>query len=191
MTKIDSLETLLVDELRDLLDAEKQLTKSLPKMAKAANNDDLRAAFEKHLEQTTDHIERLTQAFDALGSEPKAKRCAGIRGIIEEGSEHLEMDGDEAALDAAIIGAAQKVEHYEIAAYGTAATHARRIGEDRVAALLEQTLREEKDTDRKLTEIAEQHGVNTMAAETHGRGNGRTGRSSSSGSHMRASGRRG
>jgi ferritin-like metal-binding protein YciE len=168
MARIDSLQTLLVAELRDLLDAERRLTKALPKMAKAASKEELRAAFNEHLEQTEEHVARLDEALSALDVEPKAKTCHGMAGLVEEGSEQMQEDyEDEALRDAAIIGAAQKVEHYEIASYGTAVTFARLLGNDHVAGLLERTLQEEKEADRKLTEIAEQM-VNPEALHEEG-----------------------
>ena len=126
MPKLDSLEPLLIDELRDLYDAEKQLTKALPKLARAASSDELREAIEEHLEQTNMQVERLTRAFDLLGQPARAKKCPGMRGIIEEGNEHLKEDAEGAVMDAIIVAAAQKAEHYEIASYGTARTHASR-----------------------------------------------------------------
>jgi ferritin-like metal-binding protein YciE len=164
MPRIDSLQMLLVAELRDLLDAERRITKALPKMAKTASKEELRDALNEHLEQTEEHVSRLEEALTALDVEAKAKTCHGMMGLIEEGSDHMQEDYEEDALcDAAIIGAAQKVEHYEIAAYGTAATYARILGNDHVTGLLEATLEEEKAADKKLTAIAEQ-AVNPEAA---------------------------
>ena len=142
--------------MRDLYDAEKRLTKAIPKLGKAAANDELRAALEHHLEETEGHVSRLEQAFQRLGETAKAKPCAGMRGIIEEGDEHANEDYDDDALrDAAIIGSAQRVEHYEIAAYGTVIAHARLLGRNEIANLLEASLAEEKAADKKLTQIAE------------------------------------
>jgi ferritin-like metal-binding protein YciE len=156
MAKVDSLQTLLVEELRDIYDAEKRLTKAIPKMAKAATNDDLRSALEDHLAETQEQVGRLEQAFRSMDEPAKAKPCAGMRGIIEEGDEHEKEDFEDDGLrDATIIGAAQRVEHYEIAAYGTALAHARLLGASDVISLLEQSLEEEKAADAKLTEIAE------------------------------------
>jgi ferritin-like metal-binding protein YciE len=156
MASIDSMKSLLVDELRDLYDAEKRLTKAIPKLAKKAVNDQLRTALEEHLEETEQQVQRLEQAFEQLGERAKAKPCAGMRGIIEEGDEHVGEDYDDDDLrDAVIIGAAQRVEHYEIAAYGTAIAHARLLEQDGVVELLEESLGEEKAADEKLTEIAE------------------------------------
>src|ERR1044071_5072981 len=122
--KLDTLQNLYTDELRDLYNAENQLLKALPKMAKAASSEDLKEAFEKHLEQTKGHVERLEQVFEELGEKPKGKTCRAMKGLIEEGSEILEEDGEESVLDAGIIVAAQKVEHYEIAGYGSVRTFA-------------------------------------------------------------------
>lgn len=156
MPAIDSLQTLLVEELRDLYDAERRLTKAIPKMAKAATNDELREALNAHLTETEGHVTRLEQAFESLDEAARAKTCAGIKGIIEEGDEHVGEDYDDDGLrDAVIIGSAQRVEHYEMAAYGTAVAHARLLDLDEIVALLEATLEEEKTADRKLTRIAE------------------------------------
>jgi ferritin-like metal-binding protein YciE len=165
MPRIDSLQSLLVNELRDLLDAERRLTKAIPKMAKNASSEPLREALTQHLEETEEQLTRLEEALTALDVDPRAKTCHGMMGLIEEGSEHMQEDYEDDALrDAAIIGAAQKVEHYEIAGYGTAATYARMLGNDHVASLLETTLEEEKAADKKLTEIAES-AVNQDAAQ--------------------------
>lgn len=150
---VPGLEALLVDELRDLLDAERQLTKTLPKLAKAATSDELREAFDSHLRETNGHVDRLTRVFDRLGVAAKAKRCAGIRGIIEEGGELMD-EAEEPVMDAALVAAAQKAEHYEIASYGSAATHADVLGKPDIAEMLRQTLSEEKAADKKLTHIA-------------------------------------
>jgi ferritin-like metal-binding protein YciE len=156
MPHIASFNELLVSQMRDLYDAEKRLTKAIPKLGKAAANDELRAALEHHLEETEGHVSRLEQAFQRLGETAKAKPCAGMRGIIEEGDEHANEDYDDDALrDAAIIGSAQRVEHYEIAAYGTVIAHARLLGRNEIANLLEASLAEEKAADKKLTQIAE------------------------------------
>ena len=142
--KNGNLRDLLIDELRDMYSMEHQLVKALPKMAKAANSGDLSAAFEEHLQQTRGHVERLDRAFAEIGVAARAKKCVGMEGIINEGHEAVEEDLDPDALDAGIIGAAQKVEHYEIAAYGTAKAHAEILGLDGVVKLLEETLQEEK-----------------------------------------------
>lgn len=149
------LRELYIDELRDLYSAENQLVKALPKMAKGADSDELRQGFEEHLEQTKGHVQRLEQVFEALGESPKGKKCKGMEGLIEEGSEVLEEDYEGNILDAALIGAAQRVEHYEIAGYGTVRAMAEKLGEDEQASLLTETLDEEKETDQKLTELAE------------------------------------
>jgi ferritin-like metal-binding protein YciE len=163
---VESLNELFVEQLRDLYDAENQLIKALPKMAEGANSDELRQGFEEHLEQTKGHAQRIEQIFQQLGEKVKGKKCKGMEGLIKEGNETLEEDiADENVQDAAIIAAAQRVEHYEIAGYGTARTFANLLGEDEAASLLEQTLEEEKETDAKLTQLAE--GIN-VAAEHEG-----------------------
>ncbi len=163
--KIESLEDLLQDELKDLYSAENQLVKALPKMAKTAQSNDLRRAFEDHLEQTKNHVQRLEQACDELGFSPKGKKCVGMEGLIEEGTEVMNIGSKDPAspMEAGMIGAAQKVEHYEIAGYGTAIAHARQLGFNNVVTNLEKTLEEEKMTDEKLTKIAENR-VNVRAA---------------------------
>ena len=156
MPKIDSLDTLLVEQLRDIYDAERRLTKAIPKLVKAATNTDLSSALENHLGETEQQVARLERAFGMLGEPARAKSCAGIRGIIEEADEHVGEDYEFDTLrDAAIIGAAQRAEHYEIAAYGTAISHARLLGRDDVADLLDESLSEEKAADEKLSEVAE------------------------------------
>jgi ferritin-like metal-binding protein YciE len=154
--KIDTLEILLEEELKDIYDAEKRLVKALPKMAKAANSPELKQALEEHLEVTKTQVQRLEQAFELLEKPAKSKPCAGMKGLIEEGEEVLSEEATDDLKDAAIIGAAQRVEHYEMAAYGTARTFAERLGHTEVAVLLEETLNEEKEADEKLTEISEQ-----------------------------------
>jgi ferritin-like metal-binding protein YciE len=164
--KINSLQDLYVEELRDLYDAENQLVKALPKMAEASASDELRQGFEEHLEQTRGHAHRLEEIFERLGEKPKGKKCKGMEGVVKEGSEVLDEDMNdmnEDTKDAAIIGAAQRVEHYEIAAYGTARTHADLLGRDEDRRLLEETLEEEKETDEKLTQLAEN--INVQAQE--------------------------
>jgi ferritin-like metal-binding protein YciE len=156
MPAVNSLRELLIEELRDIYDAEKRLTKALPKISKASSHDELKSAIDAHLEETREHVTRLEQAFDALDTPARAKTCAAMKGLIEEGDEHAGEDyADEGLKDAAIIGSAQRVEHYEIAAYGTAIAHAKLLELDDVVALLESTLEEEKAADSKLTEIAE------------------------------------
>jgi ferritin-like metal-binding protein YciE len=152
--KLESLENLFVHELKDLLSAEKQLVKALPKMAKGANSEALRAGFEEHLEQTKGHVERLEKIFDLLGKTARAEHCKAMEGLIEEGSDLLKEEGSPSVKDAALIGAAQRVEHYEIAAYGTLRTLAQLLGQEEAAELLQETLDEEKETDEKLTELA-------------------------------------
>src|SRR6187402_217664 len=165
MASIDSMNALLVDELRDIYDAEKRLTKAIPKLAKKASNDDLRSALEEHLQETEGQIARLEQAFEHLGERAKGKPCAGMKGIIEEGDEHVGEDYEDDDLrDAVIIGSAQRVEHYEMAAYGTAIAHARLLQQGDIVQLLEESLEEEKAADAKLSEIAESV-VNIEAAD--------------------------
>jgi ferritin-like metal-binding protein YciE len=160
----DGFYKLYIEELKDLYSAETQLTKALPKMAKAASSDELRQAMEKHLAETEGHVKRLEQIFEKLERSPRGKRCKGMAGLIEEGSELLKEKGEMEAevLDAGLIAAAQRVEHYEIAAYGTARTFAQRLGHQEAAQLLQQTLDEEYATDRKLTALAE-GGINQEA----------------------------
>jgi ferritin-like metal-binding protein YciE len=148
------LKELYVDELRDIYNAENQLVKALPKLAKAAASDDLRQGFEQHLGQTKEHVARLEKIFEELDESPKGKKCAGMEGLVEEGAEVMKEGLEGAVLDAALIGAAQRVEHYEIAAYGTVIAFAQILGESDQASLLETTLSEEKETDEKLTELA-------------------------------------
>lgn len=148
------LQEFLVDELKDLYNAENQILKALPKMAKNAVHDDLRRAFEQHLEQTRGHVDRLEQIADEMDISLKGKKCKGMEGLIQEGKEMME-ELDEEVLDAGLIGAAQRVEHYEMAGYGTARSVARLLGLNKVAKLLQQTLDEEGETDKKLTRLAE------------------------------------
>jgi ferritin-like metal-binding protein YciE len=165
MTKTN-LQGLLIEELKDLYNAEQQMVNALPKMAKAANSGKLRSAFEDHLEQTKGHVKRLERAFDLLGLPARGKKCAAMEGLIEEGKELIDEGLPANVQDAGLIGAAQKVEHYEIAAYGTARTHAESLGHREVADLLEQTLDEEKQADEKLTELS----VNVNAEADAGAG---------------------
>lgn len=149
----NGLKGLYIDELKDLYSAENQLVKALPKMAKAATSPDLQAGFEEHLEQTKGHVQRLETIFEQLGQSPKGKKCKGMEGLIEEGSEAIEeYEGD--LLDAALIGAAQRVEHYEMAGYGTVSAFAEELGESEHVTLLNETLEEEKETDEKLSGLA-------------------------------------
>ena len=167
---LDTLQKALTEQLRDLYSAENQLVKALPKMAKAASTPALRDAITSHLEETRTHVERLEQAADMLHFKPGGKRCKAMTGLIEEGSEVFDEEGNESVIDLALIAAAQRVEHYEIAAYGTAIAHARLLEQEDVVELLEESLGEEKAADEKLTEIAESV-VNLEAAnENEGEG---------------------
>jgi ferritin-like metal-binding protein YciE len=159
----EGLRDLYIDELKDLHNAENQLVKALPKMAKAASSEELKQGFEEHLEQTRGHVRRLEQIFKSLDESPKGKKCASMEGLVKEGSEVMEEDFEGALMDAALIGAAQRVEHYEIAAYGTASEFAKILGESEHVRLLEETLQEEKETDEKLTELAKE--INPQANE--------------------------
>lgn len=161
--KVTTLDELLEDELKDIYSAETQLIEALPKMAKAAESNDLRAAFEKHLEQTRVHVQRIEEICSDLKTTPQGKSCAGMEGLIKEGEEIIQSDAESEPKQAALIGAAQRVEHYEIAAYGTARAHARQLGYLKAVERLSQTLEEEKDTDKKLTRVAENR-VNVKAA---------------------------
>jgi ferritin-like metal-binding protein YciE len=157
------LKELYIDELKDLYNAENQLVKALPKMASAASSDELRQGFEEHLEHTKGHVQRLEKIFQALGESPKGKKCKGMEGLIKEGSEATEEGYEGSVLDAALIGAAQRIEHYEIAGYGTVRSMAETLGEGDHVSLLEETLEEEKETDETLTKLAGQ--INTQANE--------------------------
>ena len=152
---LESLHDLYVEELKDLYSAENQLVKALPRMAKAASHPDLQAAFEEHLEVTRGQVERLEQVFEELGEKPKGKKCVAMEGLIEEAKKLLEEDAEPAVLDAALICAAQKVEHYEIASYGCVRTFARLLGYEEAERLLQETLDEEGEADKKLNELAE------------------------------------
>jgi ferritin-like metal-binding protein YciE len=182
--KLNSLRDVFEDCIKDLYSAETQLLKALPKMARAASSEELRAAFEEHLEQTKAQVDRLERVSELTGVKPKGKTCVAMKSLIEEGQEILSEDGDPAALDAAIIGAAQKVEHYEIAGYGTARTFARVLGEDEAADLLQQTLDEEAAADERLTGVAES-GLNQEAAEEGGLVGAGAGRRSGNGKARR------
>ncbi len=164
MAQMDSLEELLHEELKDIYDAEKQLTKALPKMVKKASAGELQNAFEEHLRLTEQHVDRLEQVFDQLDLPARGKKCEGMKHLIAEGEEMIKEAEDDATRDALIIAAAQKVEHYEIASYGTMRTWANLLGKRDVAALLEDTLEEEKEADQRLTGIAESF-VNEAAAQ--------------------------
>lgn len=163
------LKKLFIDELKDLYNAENQLVKALPKLAKASESSELKAGFEEHLGQTKDHVERLERIFSKLGENPRGKKCKGMEGLVEEGSGAIE-EYEGAVRDAALIGVAQRVEHYEIAGYGTVIAMAKHLGHSEHARLLEQTLEEEKETDAKLTSLSEK--VNPTAAAVE-RGKGR------------------
>jgi len=163
MPTLDSLKDLLEDEIKDIYDAEKQLTKALPKLAKKATAPELREAFDEHLKQTQEHIARLEQVFDQMGMPVRGKKCEGMQHLIAEGNEMIAEAKDDATRDALMIAAAQKCEHYEIASYGTIRVWANLLGKTEVATLFEDTLEEEKEADQKLTQIAESF-VNQQAA---------------------------
>jgi ferritin-like metal-binding protein YciE len=164
MADAGTLHDAFLDELRDTYDAEKQLTKALPRMAKAATSQELREAFEAHLEETRGHVERLEQVFQSLDEKVRGKHCDGIAGIIDEGKSIMEEDFDEATMDACLIAAGQRAEHYEMAAYGTLIAWAQGMGHTEAAKLLQETLDEEKAADEKLTALAES-GINQDAAD--------------------------
>ena len=201
----ENLHELFVDELKDIYDAEKQLTKALPKLAKAAESEELRAAFEEHLEITRMQVNRLEEVFKSLGMAARGKTCEGMKGLIEEGQEMMQELEQGPTLDAALIASAQKVEHYEIASYGTLATFAEIMGHQDAKDLLGQTLDEEKEADEKLTQVAGQINFEAEAggegeeaqegsmAGANSRSNkgGSSGGGSSSGSRGRSSGSRG
>lgn len=173
MAKVTTMEELFLDEIRDLYDAEKQLTKALPKMAKASVSDELREAFEGHLAQTQNQVERLERIFEALGEKATGRKCAAMSGLIKEGDEMVSDSEETAVRDAGLIAAAQKVEHYEISGYGSARTHAEILGHDEAVSLLDETLQEEKDADEKLNDLA-QSAINEEAAGNSGRPKTRT-----------------
>jgi ferritin-like metal-binding protein YciE len=162
--KNENLRELLVEELKDLYSAENQLTKALPKVAKNASDPQLKKAIENHLKETEGHVARLEQIFEKLDESPKGKTCEGMKGLITEADERIKEGGEPAVLDAGLIADAQRVEHYEISAYGSARTFANLLGEKEVVRLLEQTLKEEKAADEKLTSIAESINVEAKAA---------------------------
>jgi ferritin-like metal-binding protein YciE len=164
MAAVDSLHAHLVEELTDLRDAETQLTEALPKLAQSATSKELRTAFQKHLKETRTHLTRIDQALRALGEKPSSETCEAMKGLLKEGEKHMKKAPAGALRDAVLITGAQKVEHYEMASYGTARTYAQVLGEQQVARLLEQTLKEEKAADQTLTNIAESS-VNEEAAE--------------------------
>jgi ferritin-like metal-binding protein YciE len=162
MAKLNNLSDLLVYELQDLYSAETQLVKALPKMAEAATSEELQAGFTEHLAQTREHVARIERAMEILGGSAKGKTCKAMQGLIAEGEEAINEDAEPAVRDAALISAAQRVEHYEIAAYGSARTFADLVSQDEVAEILQETLDEEASTDKRLTEIAET--INEAAA---------------------------
>jgi len=154
MAKVTTMEDLFLDEIRDLYDAEKQLTKALPEMADAASSDELRDALEEHLEQTMNQVTRLERIFEALGEKPTGKKCAAMTGLIKEGNEMVNSSDQTAVRDAGLIAAAQKVEHYEISGYGSARALAESLGDEKAVRLLQETLFEEKEADQRLNDIA-------------------------------------
>jgi ferritin-like metal-binding protein YciE len=160
---MESLEDLVADELKDLFSAENQLIKALPKMAKKAANSSLKQAFTDHLRETEGHVKRLEKIGKMIGTSLTGKKCAAMEGLIEEGKEILEEDGPDAVIDAALIGAAQRVEHYEMAAYGAVRAMAEALGESDVASILQETLDEEGEADKKLTQIAEEEVLKSAA----------------------------
>ncbi len=162
MAKMQTLEDMYMDLLKDLYSAEKQLVKALPKMAKNADASDLQDAFQEHLKQTEGHVDRIERIFSDMGGSPRGKKCVGMEGLVEEGSEIMKEDAEPEVRDAGLIAAAQKVEHYEMASYGTARTWANRLGYHDAAQMLQQTLDEESMANEKLTRIAESH-VNVEA----------------------------
>ena len=184
--KLGTLRDLFVEELRDLYNAEKQLTEALPKMSKAANAAELKAAFDNHLRQTQEHVSRLESVFSHLGQKPTGKTCEAMKGLIKEGENFVGANGDQDVRDAGLIASAQKVEHYEISGYGTMRTFAQTMGQPEVAQLLDQTLKEEEATDKKLTQIAKSLYKEAQRAErSMGQENG-SGRSQSGGSSSRS-----
>jgi ferritin-like metal-binding protein YciE len=164
MSKINTLQEAFIEQLRDIYNAETQLTKALPKMAKAAHDETLKQGFEEHLEQTREHITRLEEIFEELDEKPTGKKCAAMAGLVEEGSETIGEDATPAVKDSLLIAAAQRVEHYEIAAYGTVKAFATVLGHEDAVELLDETLKEEIATDEKLTEAAES--INAEANES-------------------------
>lgn len=162
---LDSLDKLFLEELKDVYNAEKQILRALPRMAKAADAPELQQAFTKHLRETEGQVQRLERIFQELGQSARGKTCKGMQGLLEEGKEVLEKDGEPAVIDAALIASAQRVEHYEIAAYGCLRTYAQLLGYSQAEKLLQQTLDEEEATDKKLTQLGES-GINEAAAAT-------------------------
>ena len=166
--KLNTLEDLFVHELKDLYSAENQLLKALPKMAKASSNEELKGGFEEHLEQTKEHVARLERIAEQLGKKLAGHKCKAMEGLVEEGAELIGEDAEDSVRDAGLIGAAQRVEHYEMAGYGTARALAKQLGHNDIAKILGQTLQEEKETDEKLTELAESS-VNAEAGSATGK----------------------
>jgi ferritin-like metal-binding protein YciE len=152
---VNTIDGLFVEELKDLYSAENQITKTLPKLIKAASSEELRSAFEHHLKETEGHVERLEKVFEILGSSPKGKTCDGMKGVLDEGSELLHETVEGSVRDAALISAAQRVEHYEMAAYGIVRSYAEKLGQSQISEILQKTLQEEKAADKKLTEISQ------------------------------------
>jgi ferritin-like metal-binding protein YciE len=165
--ELSNLRDLLVEELRDLYSAENQLLKALPKMAKAATSKPLKNGFNKHLRQTEGHVNRLEKVFDRLGVSPRGKKCHAMEALIAEGEELISQDAEPEVLDAGLIAAAQRVEHYEIAGYGCVRTYAKLLGDNQSAKLLDTTLKEEGATDKQLTRLAEKINVQAEDAEAH------------------------
>jgi ferritin-like metal-binding protein YciE len=163
--KLNTLRDLFIQELRDLYNAEEQLVDAVPKMAEAATSAELRHVFQEHARETKEHVARLDRIFNALGEDPSGETCAAMKGLISEGNDYIDAEGDPDCRDAGLISAAQKIEHYEIAGYGTARTLARRLGESDAATLLQDTLDEEGSADKKLTAVAEK-AVNVSAARS-------------------------
>lgn len=170
--KLDNLRDLFVDELKDLYNAEHQLLKALPKMARAASSPKLRRAFESHLKETRQQVKRLEQVFSGLDASPKGKKCKAMEGLVDEGAEWMEEEADPDVMDAGLIAAAQKVEHYEMAGYGCVRTYAQLLGETKAVKLLQQTLDEEGAADKKLTEIAKSINVEAHDEASNGRERG-------------------
>ena len=172
--EMNRLKHLYIEELKDLYSAETQLVKAIPKMANAASSEDLRAGFEEHLGQTKEHVARLEKVFKALGESAKGKKCKGMEGLIKEGSELIGEDPAPEELDAGLISAAQRVEHYEIAGYGCVSTYAKLLGDDEAASLLRLTLEEEKETDQKLTQLAGSINLEAVESEESEEGSNRS-----------------
>lgn len=162
--KMETLRDLLIEELSDIYDAENQIIEALPKMKKAAKSDQLKQSFQQHLDVTREQVSRLEEVFEALEQKPKRKTCKAMKGLIKEGEDMIEEDADRDVKDAGLIASAQRVEHYEIAAYGTAMAYAKQLGMDNVIKLLSRTLEEEKQTDVKLSQLAEST-INVKAAQ--------------------------